>query len=74
MDPAVRDEIATVTTLVEVAAQANGEAATRRAALARKLHEQSLTVRDIGALMGVSYQRAQQLIATPTPAPARKTG
>lgn len=42
---------------------AAAEAAAAQRAAARVLAEQHLSVRDIGTLMGVSYQRAHQLVS-----------
>lgn len=47
----------------EDAARAQSEAASERRVAARELKEAGLTVRDIGAALGVSFQRAQQLIS-----------
>lgn len=63
LDSAAEDELAAVRRLSDAAARAANQAAEQRAALARRLHEDGLTVRDIGQIMGVSYQRAGQLIA-----------
>jgi hypothetical protein len=43
------------------AAAAQHEATERLTQAARRLSEQGLSVRDIGTLLGLSYQRAQQL-------------
>lgn len=64
LEPAVEDELATVRQLADTAARAANKAADQRAALARRLHDQGLTVRDIGQIMGLSYQRAGQLVGT----------
>lgn len=47
----------------EAAALAQAAAAAERRLAASSLREQGLTVRDIGAALGVSHQRAQQLLA-----------
>ncbi len=49
------------------AARTNAETAARQAATtteqaARRLHEAGLPVRDVGSLLGVTFQRAHQLI------------
>lgn len=54
----VEERLANIRRLTDTAARA----ADQRTALARRLREQGLTVRDIGQIMGVSYQRAGQLI------------
>lgn len=45
------------------AADAQAQAAVESRAAARALKDEGLTVREIGALLGVSHQRAHQLIA-----------
>lgn len=44
-------------------AHAQAEAARERRLAARQLKAKGLTVRDIGAALGISYQRAQQLVS-----------
>ena len=44
-------------------AHAQAQAARERRLAARELKAKGLTVRDIGAALGVSYQRAQQLVS-----------
>jgi predicted RNase H-like HicB family nuclease len=62
LDAGVEEELAQVRQLADTAAQTANRAAGQRAALARRLHNDGLTVRDIGQILGVSYQRASQLI------------
>jgi hypothetical protein len=62
LDAGVEDELAQVRQLADTAAQTANRAAGQRGALARRLHNDGLTVRDIGQILGVSYQRASQLI------------
>ncbi|WP_036457281.1 hypothetical protein [Mycobacterium sp. UM_WGJ] len=45
-------------------ANAQAQAARERRMAARQLKSKGLTVRDIGAALGVSYQRAQQLASS----------
>ena len=52
--------------------RANREAAERARAAARRLSAMHLTVRDVGAALGVSHQRAQQLIKDGVPADSKK--
>lgn len=49
--------------LREVSAQANSDSAAEARAAARALREANITVRDIGRIMSVSHQRAQQLVS-----------
>lgn len=46
-----------------VAERANAESACEIRAAARTLHDANITMRDIGKVLGVSHQRAHQLIA-----------
>lgn len=58
----VSDELARARELRERADRANQEAAALTRDVARKLAAQGLTVRDVGAVLGVSFQRAAQLL------------
>lgn len=56
------DELAQARALREQADEANRRAAALSRDAARKLADQELTIRDIGATLGVSFQRASQLL------------
>jgi hypothetical protein len=58
-----RELAARVTQLRHQAETAAAEAAATQRAAAKVLAAQHLSVRDIGTLMGVSYQRAHQLVS-----------
>jgi predicted RNase H-like HicB family nuclease len=58
----VRAELARARDLQRQAERTQAEAATRGRDAARKLREQGLTVADVGAVLGVSFQRASQLL------------
>lgn len=55
-------ELEEASRLVEQAKQAEVEAGVKRRHIAQRLAEEGLTVRDIGMVMQVSYQRAHQLV------------
>ena len=59
----VRGHLDRATVLREASSRANAEAAAEVRAAARELADAGLTMRDIGQLLGVSYQRAQQLVS-----------
>ncbi len=50
------------------AAWFQSEAASERRFAAREMRAEGMTVRDIGAALGISHQRAQQLISSPSAA------
>jgi hypothetical protein len=58
----VRVELARARDLQRQAERTQAEAATLVRDAARKLREQGLTVADVGAVLGVSFQRASQLL------------
>jgi hypothetical protein len=59
----VRAHLAAASALREEEAHARTRAAEESRAAARALKSQGLTVREVGAALGVSHQRAQQLIS-----------
>lgn len=59
----VRAHLAAASALREEEAHARTRAAEESRAAARALKAQGLTVREVGAALGVSHQRAQQLIS-----------
>lgn len=63
MPEAARAHLDRARVLREASERARVEAARETAAAALVLHESGLTVREIGPLLHVSHQRAQQLVA-----------
>jgi hypothetical protein len=59
---AVREDLDRSTALREQAANSQREAAALTRSAARRLHDDGLTLRDIGKLLQVSHQRAHQLV------------
>jgi len=59
----VRRELEESAALREQAARAQARAARLSRAAARRLHAQGVPLRDIGKVLGVSYQRAHQLVS-----------
>ncbi|MBA8825418.1 hypothetical protein FHX42_002769 [Saccharopolyspora lacisalsi] len=64
-EPEVADVLRESEQLRAEAADKDKEASMLKLEAARKLADTGLTVRDIGTISGVSYQRAHQLINTP---------
>ncbi|MBM9469504.1 hypothetical protein [Nakamurella leprariae] len=62
MPAAAADHFEAAQHLLELTQQANAAAAAERAAAAQSLKQAGLTVRDIGETLGVSFQRAHQLL------------
>lgn len=62
--PNLGDTVADLNTRAAAAEQERKDLQARKAALAQSLVKANVPVRDVGTLLGVSYQRAQQL-ATP---------
>jgi len=58
----VRQELARSAELREQAATAQAEAARLSRDAARRLYDRGLPLRDIGKVLGVSFQRAKQLV------------
>ncbi len=63
MDEPVASQLQHVAQLRAAARDAEQEARALWSASAHELHESGMTVRDIGAVLGVSYQRAHQLVS-----------
>jgi hypothetical protein len=63
LDPATQIHLEKANHLRDEAKAANSQAATEWRKAAALLRETGLTVRDIGAVLGVSHQRAQQLVS-----------
>lgn len=62
LDPNVSEELAEARRLAEQASEIEERARCLRSDAARRLAHDGLSVRDVGSVMGVSYQRAHQLI------------
>lgn len=60
----VRHRLALATKYADEATHAQAQSAAERRLAARELRSAGLTVRDIGAALGVSHQRAHQLISS----------
>jgi hypothetical protein len=60
---AAREHLARAQELREQSARANTAAAAELRQAARTLSETGMTLRDIGQALGISYQRAHQLVA-----------
>jgi hypothetical protein len=62
LEPELSSELDEASQLAEQAKQAEEQAGVKRRRVARRLVASGLTVRDVGAVMGLSYQRAHQLV------------
>ncbi len=60
----VQDHLTAAERLRASSAEAQAHAAAEVRAAARELHDRGVPVRDIGRVLGVSFQRAHQLIAS----------
>ena len=60
---AVREHLARAEQLRSESAEAQAAAAAEVRAAARELHQGGLPLRDVGQLLGISHQRAHQLVA-----------
>lgn len=62
LDPELANELRIAEELAAQADEADRRAREMRRDVARKLADSGMTVRDVGAVLGVSYQRAHQLV------------
>lgn len=58
----VRDHLDRAAQLRREAAEAQADAASEVRSAARELHDRGIPLRDVGRLLGVSFQRAHQLV------------
>ena len=61
---AAQEHLQEAARLREIVATANSQAASESRQAAEELRKLGMTVRDIGETLGVSYQRASQLLAS----------
>lgn len=74
VDPLVAEHLGAARSLRSQAAELTADAADELTRAARTLRDSGLTVRDVGTLIGVSYQRAHQLLSRPLTGEDRLVG
>lgn len=70
--PELAEELRAAEELAEQSAELDKRAREMRRHAARKLADAGMTVRDVGAVLGVSYQRAHQLLRSPAEKSVRR--
>ncbi|WP_190817249.1 hypothetical protein [Saccharopolyspora pogona] len=63
LPPEVQERLEHAAELRSRAAHAQGQAAEELRGAARTLHDQGMSMREIGEILGISYQRAHQLVS-----------